>query len=242
MITDVRSERLIVISDLHLGNPFSHARERVIGFLRWAALNKFDIVINGDVFEIAQVSFGKIAKDVPEVLRALKLAIRSGCNIYYVIGNHDIVLENLLEDWGAFKMAPFLNVRSGSARIRIEHGHLYDPFFIKYPKLYEFCTWIAGFVLHLSPKYYKLWIAFERLKSRLRRRRERGIVGEHPHFYDAAHELLRRGFDSVVFGHTHHVGEVAIGQKGKYFNPGTWMFGTHYVEIISGIVKLKKWE
>lgn len=57
MITDIRSDKLVVFSDLHLGNPFSHAKYVTCEVLRWASLNGYDIVINGDGFEIAQVSF-----------------------------------------------------------------------------------------------------------------------------------------------------------------------------------------
>ena len=67
MITNVKSEKLVVISDLHLGNPFSEAKKKVIPFLKWAAAQGYDICINGDGLEIAQASFNKIAFDVPEL-------------------------------------------------------------------------------------------------------------------------------------------------------------------------------
>lgn len=151
MITEIRDRKLVVISDMHLGNPFSRAKTATVEFFHWAGKNGYDVVINGDGFEIAQVSFSKIARDVPEVFHAIKNFTSMHRNLYYVIGNHDIVLENFLNDWGGFKMAPFLNVWSGGRRIRIEHGHLYDPFFVKNPELYEFCTWLAGFALKLHP-------------------------------------------------------------------------------------------
>ena len=135
MITEIRDQKLVVISDLHLGNPFSQAKKSTVEFFYWAAANGYDIVINGDGFEIAQVSFAKIARDVPEVFHAIKSFTNRGRNVYYVIGNHDIVMEHFLNDWGGFKMAPFLNVWSGDKRIRVEHGHLYDPAFVNNPEL-----------------------------------------------------------------------------------------------------------
>lgn len=241
MITEIQSKKLAVISDLHLGNPCCKTKRNVIRFLHWAAEQGYDICINGDGFEIAQVSFRKLAEDVPDVLHTLKLIAKKGCNTYYVVGNHDIAFENFLDDWGSFKMAPFLNVSSGDTRIRIEHGHLYDPFFVRYPRLYEFSTVVAGFFLSVSPRFYKLWIKFEEFRSARRARRGEVITGESPSFAAAARELSLRGFDHIIFGHTHHVGEVDLGQGKKYFNPGSWMMGCTFVEIHDGAASLKQW-
>ena len=242
MITEIRDRKLVVISDLHLGNPFSKAKNPTVEFLHWAARNGYDVVINGDGFEIAQVSFAKIARDVPEVFHALKTFTARGRNVYYVIGNHDIVLEHFLNDWGGFKMAPFLNVWSGGKRIRIEHGHLYDPFFVKHPELYEFLTWFAGLALKLHPSLYRLWIKWEKIKSKLKAKQFNGsIPGEHGSFRDAALELAARGFDAVVFGHTHHSGKGELKDGAMYYNTGSWLIGTPYLEIIDGQCTLRRW-
>lgn len=241
MITTIKSDRLVVISDLHLGNPFSNVRRKVVRFIRWAASQGYDICINGDGLEIAQASFDRVTYEVPEFFRIISEIRKRGREVYYVIGNHDIALEHFLEDWGVMKVSPFLNVHSADARVRIEHGHIYDPFFVKYPKLYEALTHWGGYLLKIHPQFYRLWIRFERFRSRLRARKL-GIVGEHPSFKDAAYELSRRGFDAIVFGHTHHPGEVQLETGSKYYNPGSWMLTTHYVEIDRGQVNLKVWQ
>ncbi len=242
MITEIRDQKLVVISDLHLGNPFSKAKNPTVEFFHWAAREGYDVVINGDGFEIAQVSFSKIARDVPEVFHAIKSFTAKGRSLYYVIGNHDIVMENFLNDWGGFKMAPFLNVWSGNKRVRIEHGHLYDPFFVKHPELYEILTALAGIPLKLSPSLYKLWIAFEKFKSRfINRKTVDGIPGEDPAFRDAAVELSERGFDAVVFGHTHHAGQAVLPNGSEYFNTGSWLMGTPYLAIEDGRLEMRRW-
>ena len=240
MITDIQSKKMVVFSDLHLGNPFCKAKHRTIDFILEAAATGYDICINGDGFEIAQVSFSKLAKDVPDVFHALKIAAQK-CNVYYIVGNHDILLEHFLNDWGGLKMAPFLNLRSGDQRIRIEHGHLYDPFFVKHPRAYEFFTWLAGFALKLHPSVYNLWIKFEKLRSLFWKKKEAGILGEHPNFIAAAHELSNRGFDKVIFGHTHHVGYVKIDAQHEYFNPGSWLLGSAFVKIENGHATMENW-
>ncbi len=240
MLTNIQSDRLVVISDLHLGNPFSSSRAEIMDFLQWAADENYDVCINGDGLEMAQASLAHLVRDVPDFVQALKNLSRKGRRAFYVVGNHDMVLENFLDNWGSIHVVPFLNVRSGTHRIRIEHGHLYDPFFVNYPRLYEFLTWLGGFALKIHPKFYYLWIRFERFLSK-RRFKRTGILGEHPQFKEAALELARRGFDTVIFGHTHHHGESRLGTEWRYLNPGSWLLSSHYVEIHTGHAQLKQW-
>jgi UDP-2,3-diacylglucosamine pyrophosphatase LpxH len=242
LIVNVQAEKLVVISDLHLGNPFSKDNGRILRFLSWACDNDYDICINGDGLEIAQVSFSRLAKDVPDLLQLLRKITGRGRTVYYVVGNHDIAMENFLDNWGGFVVTPFLNVQSGAKRIRIEHGHLYDPFFVKHPKMYEFVTWFAGFFLMALPTVYKVWISFERFKSKLKGNNKSGIPGEPRDFLLAAEEVSRRGFDAVVFGHTHHQGHLVIEGGRDYFNTGSWLLEPRYLEIVAGEGELKLFE
>lgn len=241
MITTLHTERMVVISDLHLGNPFSNAKQKVIPFLKWADKQGYDICINGDGLDIAQASFNKIAFEVPELFRLLGEMRRRGREIFYVTGNHDIALEHFLEDWGMMKVSPFLNVESGDQRLRIEHGHMYDPFFIKFPQTYEFLTHVAGLVLKIHPQLYRLWMSFERIAAKFRARKS-GIIGELPSFRESAVELSRRGFDTIIFGHTHHPGVADLENGARYFNSGSWMLTPFYVLIENGHVSLNEWK
>ena len=240
MITSAVGTKLLVISDVHIGNPFSKGRHELISFLIWAAEQGFDICINGDGLEIAQVSFIKLAIEMPEIVRTLREINKMGRSVYYIVGNHDIALEYFLEDWGSLKVCPFLNYSSGSTRIRIEHGHLYDSFFINFPDLYETLTRFGGFLLAIHPNFYKLWMKFEKLRSKFRKK-SIGLIGEGPEFAEAAHEITRRGFDAVIFGHTHHLGEVDLPDNKKYFNSGSWLISCDYVEINHGKIEIKNW-
>ncbi len=237
MIIECDDERLLVISDLHIGNPFSQANSHISGFLKYARRERFNLCINGDGFEILQSSFANLAGDSSEVLSHIRAMLKDGLAVYYVVGNHDIVLEHFLESWGEIQICPFLNLRSGDQRVRIEHGHLYDPFFVKNPDLYELATRAAGPLLHIYPDIYYVWSYYQRMKDRLRKTPE----GEQESVYhQAAEMLLQRGFDYVVFGHTHKAERVEL-SSGVYMNSGNWMRGTSYVEIDRGQVSLKTW-
>lgn len=231
---------MVIISDLHLGNPFSNSPHDACRFLKWAAENEYDICINGDGLEMAQASYSKMVCEMPLVIRTMKELAKYKRTFYYVVGNHDMTLEHFLEDWGQLKVTPFLNVVSGKHRIRIEHGHLYDPFFVKHPDLYELLTRLGGILLKISPSSYRWWIKFEKWRAKVRAKKT-GIIGEPVEFKEAAHELSRRGFDTIIFGHTHHPGEVILYDDKKYFNSGSWLLSNHYIEINRGKVSLKVW-
>ena len=63
-----------------------------------------------------------------------------------------------------------------------------------------------------------------------------------PAFLEAAEELARRGFDAVVFGHTHYAGELPLNDnRARYLNTGSWFKDPHFVTIEHGEVTLRPW-
>jgi UDP-2,3-diacylglucosamine pyrophosphatase LpxH len=248
---EAAEEHIVVISDLHLGNPASSARTRLGAFLDHIRDTGASVCINGDGFDMLQTSFRRLAADAIPVLNRLKALQADGRNIYYVVGNHDIVLEHFLEEWSLCRLSPFLNLRSGDRRIRIEHGHLYDPFFAQTPKLYEIATRLARYALFAVPDTYRLWANVQRrLQDARRRRVGRTSTADDGHrhtsflgspYHDAASMILRRGFDAVIFGHTHSAEMVTL-PEGIYVNSGNWLSGATYVEITNGELVVRTWE
>jgi UDP-2,3-diacylglucosamine pyrophosphatase LpxH len=241
MVTSFHTDKLVVISDLHFGNPFSREPQLALEFMKWAAAQGFDICINGDGIEVAQTSPQKILSLLPDLIRAVSEVKRCGRTIYYVLGNHDVGLEHFLADWGHLKVSPHLEVTSGEAKIRIEHGHIYDPLYTFNPRFYEYMTHVFGMFLRISPHFYKGWIWFERMRTKYRAKKT-GIVGEPPQFKEAAREIANRGFNFVIFGHTHQPGDEELENQKRYLNPGSWLFSCHYIEINKGQVELKQWD
>jgi UDP-2,3-diacylglucosamine pyrophosphatase LpxH len=240
LIIDTVQERLLVISDLHVGNPYSTATRSLGEFFEFAEGGRYNVCINGDGFEILQARFASLATESAGVLRGIRRLIDSGLTVLYVVGNHDIALENFLTAWSGINITPFLNVTSGAARIRIEHGHLYDPSFVQNPRLYEWLTRAAGPFLHFYPDVYRLWTNYENARQQARRLLHWG-KGERSVYHEAAEMLARRGFDAVVFGHTHQSEDIPLASGGRYLNCGTWVRGGSFVEIDHGQVALRRW-
>jgi UDP-2,3-diacylglucosamine pyrophosphatase LpxH len=241
VILDIEVERLFVISDLHLGNPASLATRRLLPFLDHVADQGASICVNGDGFDMLQTSFKRMVSSGVPVMNRLQQVSDNGGRVYYVVGNHDLVLEHFFDTILTVTLSPFLNVTSGEARIRVEHGHLYDPFFAEHPDLYELATHLAGMALLLRADVYRFWTALADRADRRRRERAGDDLTAASYLHGAAEMLLGRGFDAVLFGHTHNAELVHL-PSGVYANSGNWLRGNTYVEIDHGKVDLKSWE
>lgn len=252
MITSVSEERMLVISDVHLGNPLFRARLPAIQFFKYAYENDYCLCINGDGIDILQTSIIWVTRDLSECSSHLRKFTRKGLHVYYVVGNHDIILENFLDDWGIVQVVPFLNVVCGNKRIRIEHGHLYDEFFVRAPRVYTAVTLLGGIALRIHPRVYRgfesvIDVVVKLNSARVSRRagsapehdQDESIPNERPCFREAAAEIARRGFDAVIFGHTHCSGQAKLDGGKVYMNTGSWLFRPHYVELNQGDVTLK---
>jgi UDP-2,3-diacylglucosamine pyrophosphatase LpxH len=248
MIIETVQQRMLVVSDLHVGNPFSKASQTLLEFLDYARAQAFDVCINGDGFEILQASFASLAYDSVDVMRRLRAHLDAGLRVFYVVGNHDIVLEKFISTFtrgsagaaGQIEITPFLNVTTGGLRVRIEHGHLYDPSFVKHPVLYERLTRMVGPLLHIYPDVYRVWSWYEDMKRRIGsgRKTQRALQSV---YYEAADMLLQRGFDVVVFGHTHKPEDVILSPGRRYVNAGNWVRGGSYVKLDNGHIELLSW-
>jgi UDP-2,3-diacylglucosamine pyrophosphatase LpxH len=253
MITDVREDRLLVTSDTHIGSLFCNARPQVLHFLEYACRNKYNVCFNGDGIDVLCTSLPKIAHETASFLSEFRrITADYNITIYYTVGNHDIILEHYLADWGAVHVVPFLNVTSGSKRIRVEHGHVYDPFFTKHPEMQTALTHFATYVCRVYPPWYDYYKKYLILKYKIMNKLSGDKTdlparmvesGEGRAYIDAAEEIAQRGFDAVIFGHTHNPGILPLKTASvPYINTGSWFDQPYYAEITNGEVELKTWQ
>jgi UDP-2,3-diacylglucosamine pyrophosphatase LpxH len=232
---DVTEQRLLVISDLHLGSPASSATWRVIDFLEQARRERWNICINGDGFDLLQSRLASFLSEALPVVRRLGQLRDEGLRVYYTLGNHDIALEHLLADM-PLEVSPFLNLTSSGVRVRIENGHLNEPSYARFPGLYELGGRLGRFFLFAKTDTYELW---SRTQLAIDKRRRDKEGSRYPH-YAAADALFERGFDAAIFGHT-HLPELTPLSRGLFVNGGSWMQGGEYVRIAEGEVTLHTW-
>lgn len=238
----VKEEKLLVISDLHIGCPANRIHTNLTEFFKFCADHDYNLCINGDGLDVVQGSMSTIARKLPDYMNQMTRMRKKGLKIYYVIGNHDIVLEHFLFDWNLFELVPFLNVESNGQRIRIEHGHLYDPMFVNRPHVYEALTWIAGKILLAAPGIYWWWTKIENRFFGVRDDSAGDLSGEMKHLLRAVEAITRRGFDWVIFGHTHRAGIASVSTGKKYMNLGSWLVKPYFAKIEDGNIELVQWE
>lgn len=242
MQIDIAVDRLVVISDLHLGNPYSLATEKLRGFTEHLLQGRFSLCINGDGLDILQSRFPILAAQTLEVVAMFRQLTDAGLGIYYVVGNHDVALETVLSSWLSEYLSPFLNVRSGTARIRIEHGHIYDPLYIASPRIYGAAGALAAPFLRIYPDVYKVWSGISRLRMRGQQYQRSRSDDWTPPEVEAARMIAERGFDVVVLGHTHRPERVELADGAVYLNSGNWLRNSTFVEIIDGAARLQQWD
>ena len=246
----VQEDHLCVISDLHLGNPIFRKNHSLGNFLKHLSRNGASLCINGDGMDLLQFSVPKFAKDILSAFRTLKDFFLNGRNkIYYVLGNHDVFMKTFLEESGLFPVVSRLEVVSGDKRIHIEHGHLHDYLFQNYLKIYIKMARFFGKFVRTCPElfhvYFKIEWFIEWLVFSLKNKTFRGhgdASQDSPKYFQAAREILSRGFDIVIFGHSHRHGLHVLEDGKIYANAGTWTSSrSHFLEILQGSISLQEW-
>jgi UDP-2,3-diacylglucosamine pyrophosphatase LpxH len=249
MRTTVREERMLVVSDVHVGNSLHRPRRLLMQFVRFALGHEYAICVNGDGLDIAQLSLARLNADLTPSIGIFSRFKGPERKIYYTVGNHDIALEHFLSDMGRMMVVPFLNVLSGDKRIRVEHGHTYDSMFLRFPRLYFLFTMIGRLAIGVSAEFYDAihkinlrfinfseWVlgGFGRGDDRPKNKNITGIEGERECFGEAAQEVGVRGFDAIVFGHTHLPGSAELANGVRYYNTGAWLTEPWCVAIDHG--------
>ncbi len=249
MKTAVRENRMLVVSDIHMGNRLHRTRREFTAFVQFALDHRYSVCINGDGIDIAQLSLSLLVSDLTPSLGLFLKFWENDLRIYYTVGNHDIALEHFLTDVGRMKVVPFLSVTSGDKRIRVEHGHMYDDMFLRFPRIYYTFTLIGRLAIGISPKFYlalhagnDAFVAFSEwglsgfglFGKKDVPPSENWIKGERACFREGAEASGSRGFDAVIFGHTHFEGTATLSDGIKYYNTGGWFGDPYCVAIDNG--------
>jgi UDP-2,3-diacylglucosamine pyrophosphatase LpxH len=232
-----------------MGNRLHRTRREFTAFVQFALDHRYSVCINGDGIDIAQLSLSLLVSDLTPSLGLFLKFWENDLRIYYTVGNHDIALEHFLTDVGRMKVVPFLSVSSGDKRIRVEHGHMYDDMFLRFPRIYYTFTLIGRYAIGISPKFYQALHAgndafvhfsewalsgFGLFKKPAPPPDENFIKGERPCFREGAEASGSRGFDAVIFGHTHYEGTATLSDGIKYYNTGGWFGDPYCVAIDNG--------
>ena len=218
----------IILSDIHLGSDNCQAR-KVSHFLHQVAdgeLATQRLILNGDVFD--SIDFRRLTKSHWKVLSLLR-KLSDHVEIIWLCGNHDGSAEIVSHLLGVTVMDDII-LESGTERLLILHGHVFDEFLDNHPiltwigdQIYNFLQWIDG--SHAIAKMAKH-------RSKIFLRCAQKIED------DSIRAAQRRDCTMVCCGHTHHA-VAHTDQPIPYFNSGCWTeLPCTYLSVEKGVVKL----
>lgn len=188
----IERNKIVVCSDIHLGIDDAYAenvqnRQYLVDFLEQLAVTKDvrEVVLNGDILDewflpLSYIEtdrdefYGQVISNNLEVIDAFKKVINSGIKLVYVVGNHDMsVNQKFIE-----KVIPGIEIssdrlglglyRTGDRNeIAIEHGHRYDIYSAPdtitnaeitegdtmFPPGYFYARYAADWVITGKPKF-----------------------------------------------------------------------------------------
>jgi UDP-2,3-diacylglucosamine pyrophosphatase LpxH len=208
--TGLGGMRIAVISDLHIGaDEFSPTGFG--DFLDHLEREHDEIILLGDVFEcyfpalpwraLAQYDgLDRLHRDITHRFRSAKYTMLSG--------NHDMVVRRA-------RGIPSKTERAHNGyRILLSHGHENESAFGSTVKvrLVELYMWLVYRLKRVGlPALYHYSYRMDY---------ERNMKDGGAAHLEAARHLVRRGYDVVVFGHTHVPRHVELREGGTYINTG----------------------
>ncbi len=218
----------IIISDIHLGCENCQARS-LCHFLQSIARGELltrKLILNGDVFD--SIDFRRLKKTHWKVLSLLR-KLSDKIEIIWICGNHDGSAE-LVSHLLGVRVADEYILRSGSKKILVLHGHVFDEFLDAHPVL----TWIGDCIYLLLQKIDK-----SHYFAKMAKRNSKTFLRCSKVVQEKAIRLAHQKKCSVVCcGHTHHVGS-DLSQDVHYFNSGCWTeLPSTYLTVLHGRVEI----
>ena len=136
----------IILSDLHLGSNNCEA-SRLCDFLEdihEGRLQTSRLILNGDVFD--SFDFRRLNKVHWRVLSLIR-KLSNDIEITWICGNHDGSAEIISHLLGVAVRDEHI-LESGSERVLLLHGHIFDEFLDAHPIL----TWVGDMIYLLLQK------------------------------------------------------------------------------------------
>jgi UDP-2,3-diacylglucosamine pyrophosphatase LpxH len=222
----------IIISDIHLGSANCQARN-LCHFLERIGTDELPparLILNGDVFD--SIDFRRLKKTHWKVLSLLR-KLSDRIDIIWLCGNHDGSAEIVSHLLGVQVADEFI-LESGSEKILILHGHVFDEFLDAHP----FLTWLGDSIYLLLQKidrtHYFAKLAKRNSKTFLRCSR----IIEEKSIRHARHQKCT----AVCCGHTHHA-MMNTTEQIHYFNSGCWTeLPCTYLTVAEGRIELHAFE
>ncbi len=220
------SFKTIVISDVHLGTKGSKAKE-ISRFLKQYRCE--NLILNGDIIDGWQLkkSGSWKRKHTRFFNRILKMIEQSQTNVYYLRGNHDDFLEQILPlQIGRLHILTDMMYESQGKKYFITHGDVFDSVttnlrWIAYlgDRGYTFLLWLNRVVNYHR---FKAGLPYYSLSQYIKGKIKKAVSFIDDYETELAKMAKAKGCDGIICGHIHKAENRMI-EGIHYLNSGDWV-------------------
>lgn len=220
------SFKTIVISDVHLGTKGSKAKE-ISRFLKQYRCE--NLILNGDIIDGWQLkkSGSWKRKHTRFFNRILKMIEQSQTNVYYLRGNHDDFLEQILPlQIGRLHILTDMMYESLGKKYFITHGDVFDSVttnlrWIAYlgDRGYTFLLWLNRVVNYHR---FKAGLPYYSLSQYIKGKIKKAVSFIDDYETELAKMAKAKGCDGIICGHIHKAENRMI-EGIHYLNSGDWV-------------------
>lgn len=229
------SERLVILSDLHLWGPQDPLYRALLRFMQEKLSDGDKFFIVGDLFDLFIGNKSVFVHRYYEVLEALKKLAERNIEVFYIEGNHDFHLEGIFEDCSHVRIySDHLDYEWNGRRLLFCHGDKINWKDIGYQAFrFGLRNLFTQSLIEVAPGSL-----IDRIGSSL----SKASRGYHPEpnetviqlFRNYACEQISNGYDFVVMGHSHYLDDMRFrveDHEGQYINVGYPRKHRKYLEL-----------
>lgn len=218
--------KTIVISDVHLGTKGAKAKE-IARFLKQYRCE--NLILNGDIIDGWQLkkSGSWKRKHTRFFNRILKMIENHNTNVYYLRGNHDDFLEQILPlQIGRLRIQTDMTYESNGKKYFITHGDVFDTITTHLRWIaylgdigYTFLLWVNRVVNYYR---FKAGLPYFSLSQYIKGKVKKAVSYIDDYESELAKMAKSKGCDGIICGHIHKAENREIDGI-HYLNSGDWV-------------------
>ena len=218
--------KTIIVSDVHLGTKGSKAKE-IARFLKQFHCD--NLILNGDIIDGWQLkkSGSWKRKHTRFFNRVLKMMENQSTKVYYLRGNHDDFLDQILPiQIGGLQILADMTYESNGKKYFITHGDVFDSITTNLRWIaylgdvgYTFLLWLNRVVNYYR---YKKGLPYFSLSQFVKGKVKQAVSYVDDYETELAKMAKAKGCDGIICGHIHKAENRMIDGV-HYLNSGDWV-------------------